>query len=169
MIKKRTEIHIAHLEGFLNALQQLCGQDRVFDVGYFDILDGDIKTSTITYFQLYSQGLKIHEVRPSGYDEIKSLIKRNVFSQLKGNFQRGIIPELAWHLFEYYGLISTSINKNGVFNPITKGHVYYLDIECPKLYKSCEGYVVAIEKYAIVTTFCELFDSNSQVTVVVSE
>ena len=53
---------------------------------------------------------------------------------------------------ESYGLVSTSINKQGVFHPLITGPVYRLNISNKKIKKNLY-YVVQIESIYILTYF----------------
>lgn len=70
----------------------------------------------------------------------------------KKNTQKYLNNKLLYDLNEFYGLMSTSINFDGVFHPLIKGPVYKLDISCDR-YEHSLNFLVKIEHMYVVTYY----------------
>ncbi|WP_444936246.1 hypothetical protein ACJJIW_20785 [Microbulbifer sp. JMSA004] len=53
---------------------------------------------------------------------------------------------------EYYGLLSSSLNKDGVFHPLLRNPIYKLDIEVENVEKSLY-FIIKIENVYVLTYF----------------
>ena len=159
---------IRELNGYLQALERLCGNGYFFGANTYEAdKDIDSKLSEI----LDSLATK-EEYAFKGKSEItnKSLIsemeqfifngildRKNMVNDSARSFSTKMIVE---DINEYYGLASTSINKEGVFHPLIKGPVFKLNIENVKIKKSL-FYVVQIENNFVLTHFYQKLTSET--------
>ncbi|GAC1372986.1 MAG: hypothetical protein NVS3B3_07540 [Aquirhabdus sp.] len=148
------DIHFSELRGFLNALEQLCGDSSSFFVNYLKI-ESELQPSIASYFNSLGFDFKLIGIQSANYEDIKRLIDARIFSKLNNQTTVEAKKKILWHLIEYYGLISTSIDENGEFNPLSGQHVFVLDVKCSQ-YISCDYYMVLIKDYAIITSLGEL-------------
>jgi len=153
--------HVSNLNGYLRCLSRLCGPEYAFGVNaYKTVLSIEsFADEIVTQLNKDKSEYVYH-----GYSEIEYEVIRN---KIKGYIFNGCINQEALNslgalkyaertliddINESYGLVSTSINKEGVFHPLITGPVYTLNISNTKNKKSIY-YAVKIESIYVLTYF----------------
>ncbi|MFC6635040.1 hypothetical protein [Microbulbifer taiwanensis] len=134
---------LAEYDGFLNALRCFLGYRRVFGCFALEKTEGYLETY-IT--QSKNELERQYEV---DYHGVRTLFGEYLFRPLEaGGFQN--LENTDWVLFEYYGLISTTLDENGPWNPIVGGQTTVLEFVPTEGVKNIE-FVVEVGDIAIVT------------------
>ncbi len=92
---------ITELNGFLNALQRLCGFEYSFGARL-------VPKRTHLLADLNKQLKPIETIKPISYREVETFLEQYIYQKLNAQAQQ--IRELDWHLIEYYGLAYTAAN-----------------------------------------------------------
>ncbi len=147
--------YISALDGYLKALQRLCGAGFVFGArGYpaEDDIDNFMRN-------IISEWGSSNEYTYSGYEKIESKdlfcrVEDLIFNGVivKDRFQsNNFIPKMILEdINEYYGLASTSLDEQGEFHPLLTGPVYKLNIGSCLNFKGLY-FLVKINKYFVIT------------------
>ena len=165
-MKKETELYVGGLNGYLSCLSRLCGYQYSFSVNMFDA-KCDIDEFVIGKFSELKKGdeyckgtdylyLGKSEIK---FDAICEQIEHYVFNGLLGqvlqsrqNVYDSLKRTFIEDLNEYYGLISTALNHDGVFHPLIRGPVFKLDITNVE-YEEIFCFLVKIENYYVLSMF----------------
>lgn len=118
--------HLSELTGYLKALERMCGSNYIFGVS--ELPQGEIGAESIRQFifGINSNALYFGGTEELGYSDFIVRLEKILFN---GLLSKDRFSEKLWVRFstvikddidEYFGLISTSINSNGVFYPLKK-------------------------------------------------
>lgn len=159
---------VSALDGYLKCIYRLCANNYVFTAGCYKA-DCDIETfcqKIVSFMSAGDEYIEPTKYKYNGYSEIDSkklfgIIEDYVFNGLidlekmpnddsRHYAKRMLIEDIN----EYYGLISTSSNKDGEFHPLLSGGVYQLNITCEKYSKSFY-YIKKIEDVYVLTSFLQ--------------
>ncbi len=154
---KENMTYILALDGYLKALQRLCGAGYVFGVREYpagDDIDEFMNAIVLEWGAknqyTYSGHKKINPRDVFFHIEefvFNGAISKNIFQS-----NRVTIKMILEDINEYYGLMSTSIDAEGAFHPLIKGPVYQLKIDTGDFYRSFY-FLVKINKYFVITYF----------------
>jgi hypothetical protein len=159
------EPHILMLHGYLHCISTICGRQYSFGASSF-IESRDIDVFVSEFVNEWCLG---DEYIPPceyiyagkkviGYEELCSEVASYVFNgalkplAVKKENLGTVGGSILWHLFEYYGLASTSLNQSGVFHPLVHGPVHRLDIR-RKEHERALYFLVRIEDMYVLTHF----------------
>jgi len=110
------ELHLAELDGFLNAIRCMLGvAPKLYGAAFIDKNERTLAqiVQEVISDNIYSSTLKINSEFEFKY--IQKIFNKYIYSKLK-NFERNCLEQLDWNLVEYYGLISTAENESGSWN-----------------------------------------------------
>ena len=158
--------HIEEFRGYLECLSRLCANGYSFGVSSYEA-DSEIDSLVSELTELWGAGDEY--VEPSIYeytghelieyeliiDEIQGYIFNGLLSLecMKNDDARSYAKKaLTEDINEYYGLVSVSLNENGVFHPLISSEVYRLNINCQRSEKSF-FFIVKIENLYVLTSF----------------
>lgn len=139
------EVYIYELDGFLNALQRLCGYEFGFSAQLIPRLDDPVTDLTI-YFK------HLEGIQKITYQQVQDLLNDYIYQHLCCNKQP-LIHELDWQLIGYYGLAHTASNPQDTacFNPLVSFGAFL--IKRPRIGEQLENlcFAVPIKGYYILT------------------
>ena len=131
---------IDNLNGYLQCLARLCGNGYVFEVtGY--TASSDLDEFIQELLDHWNEGGEYADLNKFTYSgkrliDYKTLIQEVEGFVFNGLLNRERIPSevarknitqlLTEDINEYYGLLSTGLNKDGAFHPLISGSVYRL-------------------------------------------
>lgn len=118
------EKYVFELNGYLKALQRLCGTNYAFGARFYS-----------KKVDLDSFGSKISEKKLKYEKTDHTLIFKNIENMVFNGFliKKHVPNERAWSYLtktiiedinEYFGLVSSALNKDGIFHPLLNGVVY---------------------------------------------
>ncbi|PIE41012.1 MAG: hypothetical protein CSA49_05610 [Gammaproteobacteria bacterium] len=118
------ERYVFELNGYLKALQRLCGTNYVFGARLYT------KKIDLESFGTKIIGSKI-EYRKVGHEDVfrnmEAMIFNGILAKKRISDER-IISYLSKVLIEdineYFGLVSTTLNEDGLFHPLLKSSIY---------------------------------------------
>jgi hypothetical protein len=160
--------YLNQLDGYLKCLSRLCANRYSFGVTSYEAI-GDIDSLVYELVNLWGQGdeyIEKSEYQYKGkeiidYQQLCKEVEKYIFNGLLNrkdmtsddarNYATRMLIE---DINEYYGLVSTTINENGVFHPLIRSEVYRLDIQNKK-YEKAFFYIVKIENIYVLTNFCK--------------
>ena len=96
-----TDYCIAELNGFLNALERLCGFEYSFGARL-------VAKKTALLADLTEHLQSIESITPISYRDVEALLDQYIYKNLNAKTQ--YVREVDWHLIEYYGLAYTAAN-----------------------------------------------------------
>jgi len=158
-----SNIHIDEFRGYLKSLSRLCGNRHYFGVAAYD---SSISIDDLA-FKLIEFWRKEDDTIPLQYNGCRLIDSKDLFAEIENYIFNGILRRsnmpndsvrnyatkmLTEDINEYYGLVSVSLNKNGIFHPLLSSNVYVLDIVNPK-YEKTLYYVVKIENIYVYSVF----------------
>ncbi|MCU7843564.1 MAG: hypothetical protein KZQ93_06955 [Candidatus Thiodiazotropha sp. (ex Monitilora ramsayi)] len=158
--------HIEEFRGYLDCLSRLCANGYSFGVSSYEA-DTEIDSLVSELTKLWGSGDEYME--PSSYEYVgRELVEYEVvFDEIKGYIFNGLLSlermdsdnarnyakkSLTEDINEYYGLVSISLNENGVFHPLISSEVYRLNIKCQRHERSF-FFIVKIENLYVLTSF----------------
>lgn len=118
------EKYVSELHGYLKALQRLCGTNYVFGARLYSNKE-----------ELDTFGSKISEKKLKYEKDDHVEIFQNMESMIFNGIlaKKYVSDERIWSYLtktiiedinEYFGLISTTLNEDGIFHPLLKGVIY---------------------------------------------
>ena len=154
------EIYVSELNGYLRAFDRICGRSYIFGVKHIEIkelIDQEIRT----YFDIWNKNRgKMILYKGCSVIDYHALIKEidkiifNKFLSDKDKYCKGYLSYLSSTFFEdiqeFFGLISTTINRGGIFYPLRKSPVYLLNVSCDDFEKAV-FFSVKIEHILLIT------------------
>lgn len=128
--------HLSEMNGYLNALQRICGSKYVFGVTEVP-LSSEGNESIKLYIKKVKSCLAVRETNEFNYQELASNLNKVLYRCINrilmldenrwGVLSRGILDDIN----EYFGLISTTLNKDGIFYPLKKNKLsLYMSNSC---------------------------------------
>lgn len=163
---KESDIHLGGLNGYLNCLSRLCGPGYSFNVNMFEV-ESDVDAFIATKIEEWKIGDEYcsgTEYNYSGkykieFNEICDRLAGYIFNGLLKNsippdstvyeqFKRVFIEDIN----EYYGLISTTLNYDGVFHPLIRGPVFEIALTSVK-HENIFCFLVKIESFYVLSIF----------------
>jgi len=153
-------IYIYELNGYLKAIQRLCGRAYVFGANYFpakSTIDEDINK----FINKWDRKNKLTYVEKVdiGYNELMKDMESIIFDgflnrdRLKSEGEYMYLSKTIFEdIQEYYGLISTAINSHGIFHPLIKIPKYKIKILSDDFDKSL-FFLFQIEHIFLLTFF----------------
>ena len=145
---EKIEVYTAALGGFLNALQRIADDERMFSVGYAD-LTGGIDDSLFEYISNWGKEFRYLGRTDMNSDDVMAFFQEGVYSKL--DLPKKIIHALEFQLLDYYGLISTGVDDNGPFQPLLSEPLYRIEVERNNSPYGAH-FLVQIGKYGVVTS-----------------
>jgi hypothetical protein len=145
--KDDMETYVENLNGYFQSLRRLSNNScDLWAEGV--LIESTLEESLEAYFKNI-EGLNIIEKHWASFSEIESLYKELIYSQISG-LSVEVLELLKWDVIEYYGLISTSIDPEGSFNPLVNTGALLLEAKSSFHFK-CNYYVVEYGKFAVIT------------------
>ncbi len=163
-MKHIENLYIDEFRGYLKCLSRLCANGYVFSVTAYSAVDNvDYFASKLVKFW----NLGDEYIEPSCYEflnsnkiEYDTLLKQIEKYIFNGLLERSNMPSKSAETYatkmltddinEYYGLVSVSLNDNGIFHPLISNDVYVLNIHNPRHEKSLY-FIVKIEEIYVLT------------------
>jgi hypothetical protein len=163
---KESDLYLGGLNGYLNCLSRLCGPGYAFNVNMFDA-NSDVDKFIISKIAEWKIGdnycsgteYNYHGKSEIKFNEICDRLTEYIFT---GILQKVIRPKseeyeqykriLIEDINEYYGLISTTLNYDGVFHPLIKGPVLEIALTSKK-HEHIFCFLVKIESYYVLSIF----------------
>lgn len=175
-MKHISNLYIDEFRGYLKCIARLCGKRYCFGVTAYEA-ENDIDIFVSELVEFWGQGDEY--VEPSlyeylGHEKIESAL---LFKEIEGFIFKGLLDRvnmpseaaksyatkmLTGDINEYYGLVSISLNEEGVFHPLLSNEVYRLKIE----HSGCEQrlyFIVKIENVYVLTYFLKRVSHESQI------
>ena len=158
--------HINEFRGYLKCIARLCAEENSFGVAAYEA-DNDIDVFVSQLVEFWGRGDEYVEsslYEYLGHEKIESaelfkeiekfifnglLDRENMPSEAAKNYATKIITE---DINEYYGLVSVSLNEEGVFHPLLSNELYLLKIRNSKFQKRLY-FIVQIENIYVLTSF----------------
>ncbi|MCE0558396.1 hypothetical protein [Motilimonas sp. E26] len=166
------DCYLAELNGYLRALSQVAGPAYGFGVKKFSNSCSELN-GTITKIvsewnagetsrknsEYFYKGKKILSSRDL-LNKVEGVLKKSLF-KTKGSGERELycLKSIMEDINEFYGLVSSSLNEDGVFHPLIESPVYELDIRNSK-HSASFYYLVRIEGMVVVTYFRKIMDTQ---------
>lgn len=161
-----TNSYIDQLNGYLRCLSQLCGPRFAFGAVSF-VANSDIDAFADELVEIWSEDDDY--AAPTSYRylgkekiEYSDLLDEITLAIFNGCISSNSMPSSQAYEYarrvitddinEYYGLVSTGLNKKGVIHPLISGPVYKLDISNKDISKSLY-FVVKIEDIYVLTRY----------------
>lgn len=156
------EYYVGELNGYLKALGRVCGPRHSFGVkaerhggrSISDFVQHILAERNKYHSEVYVDQEVIN--RDQLFDRIESMIFGGQMRNLKPNKNTGddYATVFIEDINEYFGLISTSMNKEGVFHPLLNSTVFGIEV----LNEECESsfyFALGIEDLYIFVYFCK--------------
>lgn len=152
--------YISELRGYLKLIERLCGAKYSFGVINYSS-KGGVDRALHEFNSNLNKGLKYDGYSLIEYEELILKIETMIFNGFLNrnkiqnekvrSYMSGIIIE---DINEYYGLASTSTDKNNIFHPLIEGPVYQISVFNPR---SAEAiyYLVKISDSYVLTYLCK--------------
>ena len=138
------EIYVASLSGFLNALERLTESKIILFNGYFKI-EKELETSLKKYVLNWKDKPQLISCDIISNSEFNAFLQKELYAKIEAT--ENIIYNLDWQLQEHFGLVSTSLNTDGVYHPLVNGPIYLASVSTNDFTKNYV-FAVQIENYA---------------------
>jgi hypothetical protein len=159
-------LYIDEFRGYLKCLSRLCANEYVFGASCFEAKQ-DIDVFAKELVEFWGQGDEY--IEPSNYEYFGSTLIESpqLFQEIESFIFNGILEResmpnqaakeyaermLTEDINEYYGLVSVSLNEEGVFHPLLSNNVYTLNIQ-NKNHERALYFIVKIENVYVLTHF----------------
>jgi len=163
---KESDLHLGGLNGYLSCLSRLCGPGYAFNVNMFEA-NSDVDTFVTSKIEEWKVGDEYYSGTAYEYSGKSKIGFEEICNRLAGYIFNGFLQEMAPpnstvykqlkrvlidDLNEYYGLISTTLNYDGVFHPLISGPVFEIYLTSVK-YEQLFCFLVKIENYYVLSIF----------------
>lgn len=152
------EIHVASLDGYLKSLRRFRSSGCSYWARSYPAIDDidQFLSESVSgwgkeYRFLRKQNIEFRDIEKRIIETVfrDALNLQNVESEVtKQSIKRLIVEDIN----EYYGLISISLNEDGVFHPLISGPVFEIKVENAD-YLDIFIYLVKIEEIFVLTGF----------------
>lgn len=166
--------YIDEFRGYLKCIARLCAKGYSFGVAAYEA-DNDIDIFVSQLVEFWGQGDEY--VEPSLYEYLgrEKIESTQLFKEIEGFIFNGLLDRenmpseaaksyatkmLTEDINEYYGLVSVSLNKEGVFHPLLSNEVYMLKIQHSQ-YEQRLYFIVKIENVYVLTHFLKRVSHES--------
>jgi len=139
------------LNGYLSSIRRLAYNNCDYWAVHLTI-DTDVEIEISNYFLKYDIPKEVIEIKKIGYDVVKTFFDKFIVEQLKDNTENQVTM-LIDDIVEYYGLASTTLNPEGVWNPLLEGALEITVKDESNVHESLVYFLVEIEDQAILTGF----------------
>ncbi|NEV65382.1 hypothetical protein [Thiorhodococcus minor] len=158
---KAFEAYVSELKGYLKAFDRVCGRSYFFGVICLETKESlDIEMQS--YFNRWNKErdkkILYKGFRVIDYNALVSEIDEMVFHgflnvrEVSGKPSSGLSGVFVDDINEFFGLISTTINPEGVFYPLRKSPIYLLEISREDLERAL-FFSVKVEHVLLITYF----------------
>ena len=160
--------YIAELCGYLKCLSRLSANNYVFGASAYEA-NCEIDDLITAVFEKLGKGDKYIESSECEYLGREIIEPQDIVSEIESYIFAGLLEReqmpndkariyatrmLSEDINEYYGLVSTSQNKDGEFHPLLSGEVYRLNIRNTK-YSREFYFIKKIESLYVLTYFLQ--------------
>ena len=142
---------IAEMHGYLHALQRLCGPPHLFWAA-LAARDAEDERSLKKYFEQLAEDrerVEIRSITPIDHVHLQEILAERIYSVLPG-VSGPALKSIDWHLTEYYGLASTTSDKDGEFHPTVSRGAFLVSLSSPQ-FRSCMCIAVPIKGFFVIT------------------
>ncbi len=144
------EIHVFELNGFLNGIRCSIGiPSRKLGAVLIPKEGKSLREISEHVVASNSEINNIESKMFASFEDIKRVFESQIYSKYK-NLDRESLINLDWNLVEYYGLIATSENPEGKWNPLVSEESYLFEVEMSDHHRQ-KLIFVEYEKFVVLT------------------
>jgi hypothetical protein len=144
------EIHVNELNGFLNGIRCSIGiPTRQFGAVLIPNEGMDFRGISERVVKSNSEIVKVVSKKFASFEEVKEVFESQIYKKHE-NLDDDSLTNLDWNLVEYYGLIATSENPEGKWNPVVSEKSYLFEVEMSD-HQMQKLIFVEYEKFVVLT------------------
>jgi len=144
------EYYEAHFDGYLSAISRLSETKIGYSCSIIK-MDHGIDVAIGNMLDRWNMDAKLVSKTKLDYQESENVLKDDFYCYLT-NLDQPRLDLIDWDIQEYFGLLSTSLNENGIFHPMVRNGGYKLNIDTGGYYKKNTSLLVVVESFAVVLT-----------------
>ena len=165
-MKHIPNLYIDEFRGYLKCIARLCTKGCSFGVVAYEA-ESDIDDFVTRLVEFWGRGDEYIEPRLYEYLGREKIEPDQLFKEIENFIFNGLLDRenmpnesaknyatkmLSEDINEYYGLVSVSLNEDGVFHPLLSNEVYLLNINNSE-YEQRLYFIIQIENIYVITYF----------------
>ena len=143
---------IANLNGYLQSMRRL-GLNQCHYSASVREIKNNFENEIEDYKTIFTDDYQITSQKHVDFKQLEQLHHDLIYSKLKIH-NKEIIELFEWDIVEYFGLSSTSIDKDNSFHPTVSNGAIVLELKAKK-FSSLIYYFVEIDKYMVTVILSE--------------
>ncbi len=143
---------IANLNGYLQSMRRLGLNQCNYSASVREIKN-NFENEIEDYKTIFKDDYQVSSQKHADYKQLEQLHHDLIYSKLKVK-DKDIIKLFEWDIVEYFGLASTSIDKENTFHPTVKNGAIVLELKAER-YISLVYYFVEIGDFMVTVTLSE--------------